>query len=518
MNVPCTSDPLLNSDQAVAAVPLENAATPTPDNNTMTGAPIAHTSALGTRDTSASVAELTSQASADSMSGGVNTPSSKTLASAIVPAPPQPANLMDAGLSLTFVADMILKLLYVHGVTLGQDIAHHLRLHFAVVDEPLRFLKDQRLVEVSGGDILGRVSYRFSLTEFGRHRAREVFEQCRYVGPAPVPLDQYVMQVKRQGVQGINCQPALLEKAYRGLVVTPELLSELGPAICSGRAIFLYGNPGNGKTVIAKGLGRFLNSYGGDIYVPYALLVENSIITVFDPVVHEPTDEEAARPQAFRTWDRTNPGSWETTIDRRWRRIRRPLIITGGELTLDMLELRYNRTSNYYAAPLHIKANGGVFLIDDFGRQLVGTRELLNRWIIPLEERVDYLTLATGRKFPLPCEQLIIFSTNLNPRDLVDDAFLRRIRHKIRVPPPNRAIFSRIFDAVCRERGFSNPIDVVEHLFSKYYSTGRAPRSSDPRDLHDLAQALCDYHGWPRVWSPALLEQAALRLFHEVSI
>ena len=432
-------------------------------------------------------------------------------------APSAPSGLADCGLSLMQVCDLLLKQLYLGGHLLGVEMARQARLPFNVVDEALQFLKDDKCVEVTAGEIIGRISYRFALTDLGRVRARECFEQCRYVGPAPVPLEAYVKQCLKQTVTGTVCNMEALQSAFSELIIRPNLLEELGPAVCSGRSIFIYGPPGNGKTMIAKGLGKFLNTFGGEIYVPYAILAENSIITVFDPTLHTATDNgdlhgtemgggEFASNQVERMMHANPP-------DLRWRKIKRPVVITGGELTLDMLDLRYNAASNFYQAPMHIKANGGVFLIDDFGRQIVSPRDLLNRWIIPLEERIDYLTLATGRNFQVPFEQLIIFSTNLDPKQLVDDAFLRRIRHKILIGTPNRALYTEIFQLACKLRKLDFCQDALDYLFVTYYDTVRAPRSSDPRDLLEIVVSICRFRGIEPHLSEGLISEAALRFF-----
>lgn len=435
----------------------------------------------------------------------------------VASAPVAPMGLADCGLTLLQVSDLLLKQLYLGGNLLGVEMARQARLPFNVVDEALQFLKDEKCVEVTAGEVIGRISYRFALTDLGRIRARECFEQCRYVGPAPVPLETYVKQCLKQTVTGTVCTMAALQEAFADLIMRQDLLEELGPAVCSGRSIFIYGPPGNGKTMVAKGLGRFLNQYGGEIYVPYAILAENSIITVFDPTVHVATDGgdlhgsemgggEFANSQIERMMHANPP-------DLRWRKIKRPVIITGGELTLDMLDLRYNATSNFYQAPMHIKANGGVFLIDDFGRQIVSPRDLLNRWIIPLEERVDYLTLATGRNFQVPFEQLIIFSTNLDPKQLVDDAFLRRIRHKILIDSPTREAYTEIFQLGCKLRRLQYCQEALDYLFQTYYDTARVPRSSDPRDLLEIVVSICRFRGIEPQLSEALIAEAALRFF-----
>lgn len=434
--------------------------------------------------------------------------------------PPVPLSLADCGLGLMLLCDLVLKQLYLQGAKLGLDITRELRLPFGIVDEALKFLKDEKCIEVASGEVIGRVSYRFQLTDLGRARAREAFEQCRYVGPAPVPLEAYVRQCALQTVKGTQCTPEALRDALRGLVIRPSLLEELGPAVCSGKSIFVYGPPGNGKTMIAKALGQFLNANGGEIYVPYALLAESSIITVFDPTVHQTTDTHDlyASDAGHGTPGPSEgaPHGYDHPPDLRWRRIRRPVIITGGELTLDMLELRYNAVSNFYQAPLHIKANGGVFLIDDFGRQLVSPRDLLNRWILPLEERIDYLTLATGKKICVPFEQLIIFSTNLDPRELVDEAFLRRIRHKIQVGTPDRELFTAIFQATCQRLQVPYSPAAVAFLYATWYDAGKPPRASDARDLLEIVQSICRFRNVEVQLTEVLLGEAAQRFFCEL--
>jgi predicted ATPase with chaperone activity len=429
-------------------------------------------------------------------------------------APTAPDTLQEAGLTLGFLNDLVLRTLYTRGSMLGLDLSRFLCLPFKVIEDGLCFLKDEKCVEVAGGDLIGRVSYRYNLTELGRQRAQEAMKLCAYVGPAPVPIDDYIEQAYRQAVTGIDCSPETLKSTFSHLVLPEALFNAIGPAVVSGKSVFVYGPPGNGKTSIATAIGDFMTNAGGEIYVPYAFVSENSIITVYDKAVHQLCDDIAN--DRFEDNEATirrllNSG----TIDARWVRVRRPVVITGGELHLGMLDLRFNADGNFYQAPLHIKANGGVFLIDDFGRQLVSPKELLNRWILPLESRHDYLTTADGKKLEVPFEELIIFSTNLDPRDLVDDAFLRRIRHKVEIKAPERNIYERIFTMNAKRLGMNLCPEAVDYLYERYYTQNRNPRASDCRDLLEIVQSICRFRKQPVQLTKSLIAEAAATFIAE---
>lgn len=428
-------------------------------------------------------------------------------------APTTPETLKEAGLSLGFICDMIFRALYTRGAMLGRDMAQLLCLPFKVIRDPLRFMKDEKGIQVDGGDLVGEVSYKFSLTDLGRRRAQEAMEQCAYVGPAPVPLEDYVEQCYRQTVTGLQCYPEALRAPFGHLVLKEDMFTAIGPAIISGRSVFIYGPPGNGKTAMARSIGDFMNTAGGSIYIPYAFLADGNIITVYDPSLHAIDDTPTEfGDEADATVKRLlNTGA----MDARWVRIRRPVIVTGGELNLEMLDLRYNAEANFYQAPIHFKANGGVFLIDDFGRQLCSPKELLNRWILPLEDRHDFLTVASGKKFQVPFEQLIIFSTNLDPKDLVDDAFLRRIRHKVGINAPERQVYEKIFAGQCKRLGMNYNADAVDYLYDRYYMRGRSPRASDCRDLLEIVQSICRYKRQPVHLTRELIIEASASFIAE---
>ncbi|MGL4550827.1 MAG: ATPase [Gemmataceae bacterium] len=429
-------------------------------------------------------------------------------------APSAPETLQQTGLTLGFLSDMVLRTLYVRGGMLGLDLGRLLCLPFKVLEEALGFLKHEKCLEVAGGDLIGRISYRFNLTELGRRRAQEAFKMSAYVGPAPVPLEDYVEQTYRQAVTAIDVSPDALRASFSHLVVTEDLFNAVGPSVVSGKSVFIYGPPGNGKTSIAQAIGNFMNTCGGEIYIPFAFIAEGSIITLYDNAIHERAEaEEEGRMEDNEATIRRllNTG----TVDQRWVKVKRPVIVTGGELNLAMLDLKYSAEANFYQAPLHVKANGGIFLVDDFGRQLCSPKELLNRWIVPLENRVDYLTLASGQKFQVPFEQLTMFSTNLDPKDLVDEAFLRRMRHKVEILAPERPVYEKIFGSYCKKLGMNPCPEAIQYLYERYYNKGRTPRASDCRDLLETIVSICRFKRMPVQLTKQLMVDAATSFIRE---
>src|SRR5205809_162829 len=377
--------------------------------------------------------------------------------------PSIPASLREVGLNRDMLIHLIVKVLYYAGEVTGAYLAGRLKLPYTIVDGLIEFIKSERMCEVKGMAGIGKTAYKYAVTSLGRDRAREFLEINQYTGPAPVPLAQYTEMIKKQAASRSYITQETIVKEFSHLVLSKQMMDTLGPAINSGKSMFVYGAPGNGKSVVSESIGRML---GGEVFIPHALDVDGVIITVFDPINHRPMDGDKI----------PDSGGYRSPIlseveefDQRWVRCKRPFVFAGGELTLEMLDLSFNEISKFYEAPFQVKANGGVFLIDDFGRQLVRPKDLLNRWIVPLEKRVDYLTLHTGKKFELPFDALIIFSTNLRPQELVDEAFFRRIRYKIYFDNPTLEQYKEIFKNYCRSKNIVyNPI-IVDYVQTEFY-------------------------------------------------
>jgi predicted ATPase with chaperone activity len=417
--------------------------------------------------------------------------------------PVAPATLEQAGLHNDVVEQLLLKTLYFSGEQAGTDLAKRIGLGFGVFERILEFLKQQRLCEISGGSVFGGSSYRYRLTDAGRSRAGQAVEQSHYVGVAPVPLSQYqhyLLEYKK--AVPFDASREHVRQAFSHLVVSDAIVDAVGPAVNAGHSMFVYGSPGNGKTMLAQGVRNLLVS---EIAIPHAIEVEGNIIKVFDRVNHEelPLAEEAGGTLAIGL-----------ESDRRWARCRRPLVMVGGELTLADLDLRYNPTSGFYRAPVQMIANGGILVIDDFGRQHCSPRDLLNRWIVPLESRIDFLTLQSGQSFEIPFLVLLVFATNLKPTELADEAFLRRIQYKIFMESPKVDDFVRIFENYCQAKEITFDRTVVEHMLEQYYRPNQIPlRGCQPRDLINQALALASYLGQPRQLTPELMDAACRSYF-----
>jgi hypothetical protein len=416
--------------------------------------------------------------------------------------PPAMTNLDDTGLNLLAVADLVLKVLYFGGYMAGHQIGEICKLPFVgVLDTVFDFLKREKFVEVRGSGGFGEASFQYLISEKGAEKAREALERSQYAGPCPVTLTQYVRAMKEQNRTKLVVHQGDLNKVMTNLVVSEDMLAKVGPAINSGRSIFLFGPPGNGKTTLAEKVGRVI--LGDDLWIPYAIDVDGQIVRVFDSVNHEisPDHEKVKH-------------STGVIADPRWIKVRRPMIMVGGELTLAGLDLVYDDINKFYEAPFQVKANGGMFLIDDFGRQQVRPRDLLNRWIVPLEKGVDFLTLHNGRKIEIPFFVLIVFSTNLDPRDLVDEAFLRRIRHKIEVGNPTYDQFREIFKIVCRLNNVEYDEQGLAYLLKEWYiNHDRELRAVHPRDLLNQLIDISTYLNVPPKLTKDLIDRAAASYF-----
>jgi hypothetical protein len=396
--------------------------------------------------------------------------------------PQEPGSLKDTGVRESTIEGLVMRFLLSCGEASGREIANQVKLPFRIVAKILEAVKSEHRVALKAGTETN--DYVYVLTESGRLWARQTAVECTYYGACPVSLADYIASVRMQSIEGQAPNREDLKRSFADLLIDPSLFARLGPAISSGRGMFLFGYPGNGKTSIAE---RVTNAFGQYVWIPSAIEIEGAVMRVYDPMLHE-----IAQPK-------TSGGLLDLSLfDKRWVRIKRPTIVVGGELTMEMLEVQQNEKTHINEAPLQTKSNCGTLVIDDFGRQKMSIDKLLNRWIIPLEKRYDFLNLPGGKKIEVPFDQLVVFSTNLEPKDLVDDAFLRRIPYKIEIANPSEENFRKLFEIMCRVLKIPFNKDAVDYLIDVHYRPIDRPfRNCQPRDLLLQVKSYCQYNELP---------------------
>ncbi len=422
-------------------------------------------------------------------------------AAVLAPAPPK--RLEELQLPMVMMRDIVLKTLFRKNTNVVSELAHAICLPIPITQELIDLARGQSLLEAMGtlsASSGSEMSYQ--LTDSGRARALDALAQSEYFGPMPVPLHLYGEQVKRQSIKNAHVTRDQLTGAMGHLILPPDLLSNLGPAVGAGRSILMYGPPGNGKSSISNGIREAM---GDRIYVPRAIEYSGQVITVYDPIVHSAAEEQVEDPTALRRRCR---------FDTRYVICQRPTVITGGELSLNMLDLVYNPTARTYQAPLQLKSTGGIFIVDDLGRQAESPQKLVNRWIVPLEEGRDILSLQSGEKFEVPFDTLVIFSTNFHPNEIFDTAALRRIFFKIKIDGPNQEDFLKIFAMVARKKRMTLDEESLIHLLKdKYPTINNVYANYQPGFLIDQMIAVCDFEGIPYKMTPELVDRAWSNMF-----
>jgi hypothetical protein len=416
--------------------------------------------------------------------------------------PRVPGTWEELGLNQSFLFDLVLRTIYTQGQTSGGDLADKLAVPFAILNPILTAMRRQTLIDIVNQRGTGDAGFVFDIKPpKGTAAVEEAMSRTNYVGPAPVPFADYAEGVVAQTIKKLIVTRRSIQRAFEDLVITESSFNEIGPAVNSAASIFFFGYPGNGKTSIAERITRLMND---SIYVPHAVEANGQIVRVYDPILHTPIKEE-------RATDGINQflKSSTTEFDRRYVRVKRPTIVVGGELTMPQLDLKYSPVGKYYEAPIQMKANGGIFMIDDFGRQQMRPMDLLNRWIVPLEKKYDYLSTITGTKIETPFDVLLIFSTNLDPTQLADEAFLRRIKFKIEVKDPDEIQYRRIWELVCASRKIEFDPAGIDYLVNKWYRpSGRPFRMCQPRDLLEQMQCIAKYNMERVNFSPDLIDAA----------